>query len=165
MNKSEEQFKKVYKELKIPKGCPGISWRHDSSDGDFDIELLPILKKLNSLVYCHTTGSCVGHSASEIKKGESLFDSPYTLSITLHVKVDHLNDFKLILFAMADVSVNKFWCEFGYHDDYNCRTEKGYIPLMIKVFCETKKFRDKLLDKYGKILDEAPNLLPPLSWG
>lgn len=155
MEKDEIQFKKIYSKLKPPKNCPGINWRHGSSDGDFDVELLPLLKKLNSLGYCHTTGSCAGHSVSEIKKGKDFSDIPYKLTITIHVKADRINDFEKVTFSMCNASSSRFWCELGYDDDYNCKTEKGFIPFRITVFCRTKKSRDRLLGKYEKILDEA----------
>jgi len=154
MKKNAKQFQKIYSDLKLPKNCPGIKWRRGDTDGDFDEEMLPLLRKLNELEFCHTTGSCAGHNLRDIKNhGKGWYiESPYRMAINLHVKTTHLNKFSKIASDFFNVSRGSFWCEFGYHDDYNNRTENGYIPLVITVFCKTKKRRDRLLANYVDIL-------------
>ncbi len=154
MDKNEVKFKEIYKELKVPENCPGINWRKGSSDGDFDVEILPLLKKLNALEFCHTTGSCAGHTLREIAKNFKGWGvmAPYRMTITLHVKIDRISDFQSLMAKMFTVSNGHLWCELGYKHDWNMKVEKGYIPFEIIVFGTTKKRRDKLLEKYLKIL-------------
>jgi hypothetical protein len=165
----QKQFTDIYKKFKLPKDCPGLNWRNHGKgfdpDRSFDKELLPLLKEINNLPFCHTTGSCAGHSLREMSSGSS--DSPtgwgikepYRITLTIHLKTDDesIKKFIVIAQAFAKVSNGGFFCELGWHQldeyqDFNKVTEAGYMPLDVQVFADTKSRRDRILEKYTKIL-------------
>lgn len=144
-------FHKEIEGLKCPADCPALIWKIDkpNGDGDFDVEILPLLKLLNNNKW-HTVASCAGHSLDEIEKHNKgyLIDSPYRICIFIHVKQDTVKDFSKMVDEMSDVVDDSFWCELGYSSlEFSNRTEDGYIPFYIQVFGRTKKIRDEFLRK------------------
>lgn len=152
-----KEFNKLYKLLEIPKNCPGISWREGNSDGNFDLELIGLLQALNKLNYLHTTGSCAGHNLKEIEKEHKgwLVASPYRITLTIHVQINHIDNFSKLVNKLYEVSGGSFWCELGYQDDLNNRVEKDYLPFHIVVFANNKRRRDSLMLKYKSIVTDA----------
>lgn len=153
MEKEINNYKKVNSKLKVKLDCPGISWKSskDNGDGDFDTELIPLLKLLNNSLW-HTTGSCAGHSLSDIenkKKGWGV-KSPYRITISIHVHTEAIHKFMKLVEQFYYI-YDSFWCELGFKYDFNHQVEKDYLPFEIIVFCQTKLRRDKLLKKYEEI--------------
>jgi hypothetical protein len=171
MENKQKQFEDVYRELGLPKNCPGLNWRDHGngfeSDHDFDKEILPLLKAINKLPFCHTTGSCSGHSLRVIQTASRRdsngwgIEIPYRITLTIHLKTDDDSIKKFIMIAQtfSRVSNGSFSCEIGWqlmngYQDLNTVTESGYMPLEIQVFAHTKQKRDRLLEKYTKILEK-----------
>ncbi len=169
MRSKQKIFENIYKKLGLPKDCPGLNWRNHGKglepDQSFDEELLPLLKEINKIPFCHTTGSCAGHSPREMSI--SFGDSPngwgikesYRITLTIHLRTDDesIKRFIAITQAFAKVSNVRFFCELGWHQicdyqDFNKVTEPGYMPLEVQVFADTKKRRNSLLEKYTEIL-------------
>jgi hypothetical protein len=143
--------------MKIKQSCPGIKWKNGKPLGEFDKEIIPLLEKLNKLSFCHTTDSCAGHSQKELqhhKETRGHIDTPYKIYFTVHIKTGGIKEFMVIARKLSEVSDGSFWCELGYGDDWNFKTEKGYLPFHIQVFAGTKKRRDLLLKRYEKIIGD-----------
>lgn len=155
--KTKNNFNSISNELNAPKNCPGIKWKLKSAqaggDGDFDLEIIPLLKLLNNS-YWHTTASCAGHSLAHLKnplEGYGI-ESPYRITIFIHVHKNEINRFVKIAEEFSAASPYIFWCELGYSDDYSNLVEKNYIPFRIVVFGRTKIKRDKILKRYEEII-------------
>jgi hypothetical protein len=152
-NISKNNFKKVSEQLKVRPWCPGIIWKtsRDNGDGDFDVELIPLLKLLNTSFW-HTTGSCAGHSLSDIKKEKKgwYVEVPYRITISIHVHQEYIQKFMKLMDTFHNV-YDSFWCTLGHQYDFNNQVEEKYLPFEIIVFCGTKSRRDKLLKSYEEI--------------
>ena len=155
--KTHNNFKSVSKKLNAKKECPGISWKisrnNGNGDGEFDKEIIPLLKTLNNSNW-HTVASCAGHSLTYLKnplKGYGI-KSPYRITIFIHVNEKAINKFIKMAENFDNVSNGRFWCELGYRDDYSNLAERGYIPFDIEVNCGTKSVRDRILKKYEEIV-------------
>lgn len=149
-----ENYKAISKEIKSKDLCPGISWKtsNDNGDGDFDAEIVPLLKLLNTTEW-HTTSSCAGHSSAYLRdpmKGYGI-DSPYRICIYIHVHERTIDKFMKLVQSFDDVSDGRLWCNLGYRPDYSNLVEKHYIPFEIIVLCGTKSIRDRILKSYEKI--------------
>jgi hypothetical protein len=149
-------FHKEIEGLKCPTDCPALIWKldKDNGDGDFDVEILPLLKLLNNNKW-HTVASCAGHSLDEIEKYNKgyLNGNPYKICIYIHVEQDSIKDFSKMADEMSDAVDDSFWCELGYNSfEYSNKTEDGYIPFYIQVFGRTKKRRDEILKKLKKVV-------------
>lgn len=135
--------------------CPGLTWdrKKQYGDGELDIEIIPLLQEINKLDFLHTVASCAGHSAKELenpKKGWGI-NIPYRINIALHVKAKEINTFTKLIYQFYEIMGNIMWCELGYGEDLNNKTESGYIPFQIVIFAETKKKRDSCLEKLYQI--------------
>ncbi len=88
---SKGNYKNISKILKSKLDCPGISWKtpNINGDGDFDLEILPLLKLLNTNSW-HTVASCAGHSKAYLSKPLHGYgsDRPFTITIYIHVKTN-----------------------------------------------------------------------------
>lgn len=160
-NTDEESIKNAVTFLDQSKiDCPALNWKKEKGDGVLDFEMIPLLKELNKLSFLHTTGSCAGHSISELKnphKGWGI-NIPYRVTLALHVNVTELKTFSHMIREMIHVTKSNMWCEYGYQDDYNNKTESDYIPIQIVIFAGTKQKRDRCLEKlYITIKEFVPN--------
>ncbi len=154
--KNQKEFEEIYKKLKPPENCPGIAWRKGNSDGDFDPEIIPLVISVNSLDYCHTTGSCAGHTLKEIKEEFKgwMIEREYRITLTIHVRWEYIQIFSEMVREMSVATDHMFYCELGYTLDYNNRVEEGYTSFNLWVLGETKSRRDKYLKKLKKIVDK-----------
>lgn len=66
----KKNFHNLLKKLNTPLNCPGMKWKlnkdHNNGDGDFDEEMVQVLKQLNNYRW-HTVASCAGHTLKDIK--------------------------------------------------------------------------------------------------
>jgi hypothetical protein len=147
-------FHSELKTLKTPENCPAMTWKlgRTNGDGDFDKEILPLLKNLNNEKW-HTVASCAGHNLEDIAQHNMGYtiDSPYRIVLYIHVHIDSIEAFKLMMDEMSEVS-DYFLCELGYFgSELSNHTEEQFLPFYIQVFCGTKEWRDTVLKKLVKI--------------